>query len=106
MAESPEFRVESEGHTLGFIRVESGEDEGAVWVHYYRPPHTYEPLGMVMIPAAEWPSVLAHLSASPHDGDTFAAAKDFHAGRINPVRATRQQEIDEALARGEDPADA
>ncbi len=83
MAESPEFRVESRGHILGFVRVESGQDEGAVWVHYYR-PNSADPLGVVMIPAAEWPSVLAHLSAAPHDGETFAVAKDFHAGRIVP----------------------
>jgi hypothetical protein len=83
--ESSEFRVKSEhGHqSLGFRRVIGGKDDGAVFVDYYR-DGTPEALGSVVIDAAGWASVLAHLSAAEHDGNTYQVAADFHAGRIIP----------------------
>jgi hypothetical protein len=81
----PEFLVKdpTDAHRLGFIRVETGKNAGGVWVHYYR-PDIKDPIGQVFIDSASWASVLAHCSAAPHDGDTYAVAQDFHEGRIAP----------------------
>lgn len=87
MATSPEFFVNgrhgAEGERVSFSRVVSGPDEGAVWVTSWRGEDNYD---SVRIDAASWASVLAEVSAAPHDGESFAVAKDFHAGRIGAKR--------------------
>ncbi len=51
------------------------------------------------IDAASWASVLAHLSAAPHDGDTYRVATDFHAGRIIPGEIRNHHDEDEERRR-------